>query len=337
MLKLSLALNITNSRRENLRKELLRGVEGHRLFAGDLGARLIAAHPTFRILTDAAYLAVDGVPGLDVSFRHASFAPSENLRCVAGLTDLGRGAVAPDGRPHALAAHIHALAAAEGRTPRAVATDWFAQYTAVLILPLLWLDAEHGVTLEGHQQNTLIHFDGRGYPGGGWYRDNQGIYYRESAIERLERTSGLPRLGRASETVVPDDVVSERLLYYVGVNNLMGMVGALGCAGLAEERELLGLAADLIAPLRGHAPVDRLLGAASLRCKANLLTRAADLDELVGDLATQSVYVEVPNPFSAGAALFAGAAHPTGSAHSTGSTYPAASAHSVDSAVGGHR
>jgi siderophore synthetase component len=33
-----------------------------------------------------------------------------------------------------------------------------------------------------------------------------------------------------------------------------------------------------------------------LRCKANLLTRAAGLDELVGELATQSVYVEIPNP-----------------------------------------
>ena len=49
MLKLSLGLRITNSRRENLRKELLRGVEAHRLFAGPVGIRLLAAHPDFRI------------------------------------------------------------------------------------------------------------------------------------------------------------------------------------------------------------------------------------------------------------------------------------------------
>ena len=299
MLKLSLALRITNSRRENLRKELLRGVEAHRLLSGELGAQVLTAHPGFRALTDAGYLAVDGVPGLDVSFRHSPFRPTDHVFCVAGLTDLGRGAIATDGHPHELAAHLHSLAALEQRPVRAIAMEWFARYVMTLITPLLWLDAEHGITLEAHQQNTLIQLDGAGYPGTGWYRDNQGFYYRASRIGHLEAISGIPNLGQASETVVADDVVTERLLYYVGINNLMGVVGALGCAGLAPERELLGVAADLLAPLRGHHPVDLLLGAKTLRCKANLLTRAAGLDELAGELATQSVYVAIANPFAA--------------------------------------
>ena len=299
MLKLSLGLRITNSRRENLRKELLRGVEAHRLLSGELGTQLLTAHPGFRVLTDAGYLAVDGVAGLDVSFRHSPFQPADHVYCVAALTDLGRGAVTSDGYPHELAAHLHSLAAVEQRPVRAVALEWFARYVMNLITPVLWLDAEHGVTLEAHQQNTLIQLDAFGYPGAGWYRDNQGFYYRASRIEHLEAVSGIPRLGSASDTVVADDVVTERLLYYVGINNLMGVVGALGCARIASERELLGLAAELLAPLRGHRPVDLLLGAQTLRRKANLLTRAADLDELVGDLATQSVYVEMANPFSA--------------------------------------
>lgn len=298
MLKLSLALRITNSRRENLRKELLRGVEAHRLLSGRLGMQLLTAHPGFRALTDAGYLAVDGVPGLDVSFRHSPFRPRDHVFCLAALTDLGRGAVAADGHPHELAAHLHSLSAAEQRPVRAVALEWFARYLTALITPLLWLDAEHGVTLEAHQQNTLIQLDAAGYPGAGWYRDNQGFYYRRSRIAHLEAFSGISALGQASETIVDDDVVTERLLYYVGINNLMGVVGALGCAGIAPERDLLGLAADLLAPLRGHQPVDLLLGAKSLRCKANLLTRAADLDELIGDLATQSVYVEIANPIA---------------------------------------
>jgi siderophore synthetase component len=299
MLKLSLGLRITNSRRENLRKELLRGVEAHRLLSGDLGTQLLTAHPGFRVLTDAGYLAVDGVTGLDVSFRHSPFQPTDHVYCVAALTDLGRGAVASDGHPHELAVHLLSLAAVEQRPVRAVALEWFARYVMNLITPLFWLDAEHGVTLEAHQQNTLIQLDSSGYPGAGWYRDNQGFYYRESRVGHLEAISGIPALGQASETVVADDVVTERLLYYAGINNLMGMVGALGCARIASERELLGLAAELLGPLRGHRPVDLLLGAESLRRKANLLTRAADLDELVGDLATQSVYVEIANPFSA--------------------------------------
>jgi siderophore synthetase component len=296
MLKLSLGLNITNSKRENLRKELLRGVEAHRLFAGTAGSRLLSAHPNFRMLTDAAYLAVDGVPGLDVSIRHSPFRPTDYVYCVAALTDLGRGAIAPDGAVHELAAHIRGLAELSGRSAREVAEEWFARYVARLVIPMLWIDAELGVTLEGHQQNTLIQLDEQGYPGAGWYRDNQGFYYRESRIEQLAELAGDPELGRASDTIVPDDVVTERLLYYVGINNLFGVVGALGCAGLAEERDLLRIARDELSVLRGHRPTDLLLDAATLRCKANLLTRAAGLDELVGALATQSVYVEIPNP-----------------------------------------
>ncbi len=296
MLKLSLGLNITNSRRENLRKELLRGIEAHRLFAGPVGTRLLAAHPSFRMLTDAAYLAVDGVPGLDVSVRHSPFRPTDYVYCVAALTDLGRGVIAPDGAVHELAAHLRGLAEATGRAAREVSLDWFGRYVDRLIAPMLWLDAELGVTLEGHQQNTLIQLDEQGYPGAGWYRDNQGYYYRASRVAELERLAGMPELGRASDTVVEDRVVTERLIYYVGINNLFGMVGALGCAGLAEERELIQVARDRLSPLHGHEPTELLLNAANLRCKANLLTRAAGLDELVGELATQSVYVEIPNP-----------------------------------------
>lgn len=299
MLKLSLGLNITNSKRENLRTELLRGVEAHRLFAGKAGTRLLAAHPDFRMLTDAAYLAVDGVAGLDVSVRHSPFRPTDYVYCVAALTDLGRGVIARDGSAHELAAHLRGLAEATGRPVREVTLEWFARYVDRLIAPMLWLDAELGVTLEGHQQNTLIQLDEQGFPGAGWYRDNQGFYYRASRIGELSRLAGEPELGRSSRTIVTDEVVTERLLYYVGVNNLFGMVGALGCAGLAEERELLMTAREQLSPLRGHQPTELLLNAATLRCKANLLTRAAGLDELVGDLATQSVYVEIPNPCAA--------------------------------------
>ncbi len=42
--------------------------------------------------------------------------------------------------------------------------------------------------------------------------------------------------------------------------------------------------------------LDRLLDDDRWPCKANLLTRAHDMDELVGDISTQSVYVTLPNP-----------------------------------------
>lgn len=115
----------------------------------------------------------------------------------------------------------------------------------------------------------------------------------ESAA-RLRRL--LPDLNRASGTVCDDHVADERFCYYLAINNLLGVVGALGGAGLADERDLL---ADLADHLRGapRSPLVRtLLGAGRLRCKANLRTRLAGMDELVGPLASQSVYVEIDNP-----------------------------------------
>ncbi|GAA3331873.1 hypothetical protein GCM10020331_090140 [Ectobacillus funiculus] len=42
--------------------------------------------------------------------------------------------------------------------------------------------------------------------------------------------------------------------------------------------------------------LESLLNEQELPCKANLLTRVHNMDELVGSLASQSVYVHVPNP-----------------------------------------
>lgn len=44
--------------------------------------------------------------------------------------------------------------------------------------------------------------------------------------------------------------------------------------------------------------VKSMLSQESLPCKANLLTRVHDMDELVGSLETQSVYVDVTNPLA---------------------------------------
>lgn len=100
MLKLSLGVRITNSRRENLRKELHRGAEVHRLLRTGLADRWQEAHPGFDIVRDPAWLAVDHpdggpVHGLDVMLRHNPFGPADDAVCIAGLTAPARG---PAGR-----------------------------------------------------------------------------------------------------------------------------------------------------------------------------------------------------------------------------------------------
>ncbi|MFE2052288.1 IucA/IucC family protein [Streptomyces sp. NPDC059459] len=315
MLKLSLALHITNSRRENLRKELHRGVEVHRLLRKGLSRQWRAAHPDFDIVRDPAWLGVDGpdggpVRGLDVVIRHNPFRPSDDVSCVAGLV-----APRPGGRadgtdrhtapvPHSrLAEILTRLAGRTGRPRAAVTVEWFLRYLRHVVRPVLWLDAHAGIALEAHQQNTLVLLDSGGWPVGGRYRDNQGYYFRES--RRAELDARLPGIGEHSDTFVPDEVTDERLTYYLAVNNVFGLIGALGSQYLADERLLLAAFRSFLRDLASGAdplrcpPAEHLLDSSVLRCKANLLTRLHGLDELTGPVETQSVYVTIPNPLHA--------------------------------------
>ncbi|MFF6988319.1 IucA/IucC family protein [Streptomyces sp. NPDC010273] len=365
MLKLSLGLRITNSRRENLRKELHRGVEVHRLLRTGLSQQWRAAHPGFDIVRDPAWLAVDAlaapagldkcgtdsgergagadvsgvglghggsgragraeqdarVPlaGIDVVIRHNPFSPSDDVSCVAGFVSLrpyadrSAATVGPVPTPHTshpasgapllrsrLAEVITGLAARTGRPRGAVAAEWFLRYLEQVVRPVLWLDSEAGIALEAHQQNTLLLLDGEGWPVGGRYRDNQGYYFRES--RRAELDARLPGIGEHSDTFVSDEVTDERFAYYLAINNVLGLIGAFGSQRLADERLLLSAFRHFLvdvatgpARLRTSLPA-HLLDSPVLRCKANLLTRLHGLDELIGPVDTQSVYVTIANP-----------------------------------------
>ncbi|WP_425586345.1 IucA/IucC family protein [Streptomyces sannanensis] len=300
MLKLSLALRITNSRRENLRKELHRGVEVHRLLRGGLAQQWHAANPCFDIVRDPAWLAVDTpddepVTGLDVVLRHNPFGFGDDAVCIAGLT-APRPWPGRTGVRSRLADIVARLSARTGRPATAVAAEWFLRYLDHVVRPVLRLDGMAGIALEAHQQNTLVLLDPEGWPCGGRYRDNQGYYFRESHRDALEQR--LPGIGAASDTFVDDAVTDERFAYYLGINNVLGLIGAFGSQRLADERVLLaafrqflGTATTLGSPLPAQ-----LLAAPVLRCKANLLTRLHGLDELVGPVDTQSVYVTIANP-----------------------------------------
>ncbi|AZM55939.1 iron transporter [Streptomyces sp. WAC 01529] len=309
MLKLSLGLRITNSRRENLRKELHRGVEVHRLLRSGLAEQWQAAHPCFDVVRDPAWLAVDGrdgapVTGLDVMIRHNPFAPGDDATCVAGLVSPRPSALpgCQERRPmrSRLGEIVTRLAGRTGRPRGAVATEWFLRYLESVVRPVLWLDSEAGVALEAHQQNTILLLDPEGWPVGGRYRDNQGYYFRESRRAELDRR--LPGIGRHSDTFVSDEVTDERFAYYLGINNVLGLIGAFGAERLADERLLLAAFRRFLGDiasgperLRTSLPAT-LLDSPVLRCKANLLTRLHGLDELVGPVDTQSVYVTITNP-----------------------------------------
>ncbi len=300
MLKLSLGVRITNSRRENLRKELRRGVEVHRLLRGGLAEEWQSVHPGFDIVRDPAWLAVDTVdgepvPGFDALLRHNPFGSGDDAVCIAGLT-APRPSARPGGMYSLLADIVARLAARTGRPTAAVAAEWFLRYLDHVVRPVLWLDGTAGVALEAHQQNTLVLLNPDGWPVGGRYRDNQGYYFRESHRAGLERR--LPGIGATSDTFVTDAVTDERFAYYLGINNVFGLIGAFGAQRLADERVLIAAFRQFLGKntALGSPLPAQLLETPSLRCKANLLTRLHGLDELEGPVDTQSVYVTIANP-----------------------------------------
>jgi siderophore synthetase component len=105
--------------------------------------------------------------------------------------------------------------------------------------------------------------------------------------------------------LVDDQIVEDRMSYYLLRNQAMAVIGCLAVDGLATEPELLDV---LIGRLRAALPAlaaagpdgDRLarrwLTEPSLPCKANLFTRLHGIDEVRAPLDAQSVYLNLPNP-----------------------------------------
>jgi siderophore synthetase component len=298
MLKVSLGVGITNSVRVNLARELLRGDDMYRFRRHRLWQDFSCSYPGLTLVPDPAYIGVkkDGtvIDGLSVSMRENPFNGADADRNVSLLAALCEHL---PGRGSRLGALIRKRARLEGRPLDAVATDWFGRFLRVFLRPVFGLYLRHGIAMEAHQQNMLIEIE-EGYPIGVFYRDNQGFFHHERGHRPL--AEALPGLGEASGSVFGEEPVDERLLYYAFINSVLGMIGALGREALVKEAVLIAMLRDELLRLEAlegaNSGLVRKMLAPTLHCKANLKTRLARMDELVGPLETQSVYLEIANP-----------------------------------------
>jgi siderophore synthetase component len=310
-LKFSLHVRITNSMRVTLPKELDRAVEAARLGRTEVGAAAARVAPDFRFVHDPAYLTVvhDGrvVDGFSVLLRDNRW-PSTSSSTgsgapgnVSAVTTLCQDH--PFGGPSRLARIVARRAGHQARPPHEVGREWFARFLDVAVVSLVRLYLELGLCFEPHQQNTLLELDADGWPRRCAYRDSQGYFHR--ALAHDDMCAIIPGLGEVTESIFPEELADERLVYYPFLNLTLGVINALGAGGAADEEVLL---ADLRRCLEaertrgGRYPatlLDRLLDDDRWPCKGNLRTRYHDLDELVGDIETQSVYVTIANPLKA--------------------------------------
>lgn len=301
MIKCSLAVAITNSVRTNKRDELVRGVAAVDLFGGELGEELTERYPSFSLVGDPAFLTVDtnegDESGFEVLLRENVFHGGETgvTPIVALCQD------APDGDGTRLGRHVSAIAEATGQPAGDVAAEWFRRYLDVVVEPVAWLYLQHGLAIEAHQQNVVLGLEA-GFPDRYYHRDNQGYYATESKADQLE--SYAPTFRDSFGTVYPDAVADERLRYQLFVNNVFGVVDALGTGGVVDEADLLAALRDRLRDFQRmedeHSEfVSALVTKPRIARKGNLLTRFRDFDESADRLNRQAVYTPVTNPLVA--------------------------------------
>ena len=177
------------------------------------------------------------------------------------------------------------------------AAEWFLRYLDHVVRPLLWLDGTAGIALEAHQQNTLVLLDPDGWPAGGRYRDNQGYYFRESHRAALERRlPGHRRQPATPSSPTPSPTNASPTTSASTTSSVSSAPSAPSASPTNVSCSPPSASSSPVRPGLGSPLPGQLLDGATLRCKANLLTRLHGLDELVGPVDTQSVYVTIANP-----------------------------------------
>ncbi|MFE3019412.1 IucA/IucC family protein [Streptomyces sp. NPDC059256] len=291
-LKFSLNVRITNCVRKNSHYELSGAVALTRLLApafDDLAARF----PRAGMLREPAYRSIalpgpDGRPDLAL-LEGFGVIVREGLgsRLLPGTTPLLAAAVADEYRSGP--AQISRLV---GSGPTA-ALEWWREYLALLVPPVLAAYFDHGLVLEPHLQNVIVCVGADGRPAQVLFRD-------------LEGTKLLPEHHGAALAALPCAVAEpmtydarrgwDRVVYCLLVNHISEVLAALADLHPQTEAALWAQVRQTIvhyADEHGCPPRLRaLLAGVPLPAKANLLARwERSADREAG-------YVRLPSPLA---------------------------------------
>ncbi|HSC86264.1 MAG TPA: IucA/IucC family protein [Polyangiaceae bacterium] len=298
MIKLSIPVTITNSLRINLRSELGDSVWLSQLFRA---CDLARDFPQLLPIEDPAYLSL-ALPdrqetGFEAIFRSNPFRSGSPTR-VDSIAALVQEPLRP-GERSKLHAWVSRRSDHAALSEREAAIEWFEAYLTCAIETPLRIYDRHGIALEGHQQNVLLELDASGLPSRSYCRDIQGLALAASRREQL--TQLVPELARQPKVFEDDDIVRNGIGYYLVFNQLYSVINRLGLDALLDETSALDITRRRLEALSvefgplGKALLDTLLGEPRIACKANLLTRIEDMDELQSENEL-AVYSLVPNP-----------------------------------------
>ncbi|MBD8893276.1 IucA/IucC family protein [Roseibium litorale] len=303
MLKFSLSLRLTNSRRTLAGKEVERGLQLAELLDGPIGAALTEDFPQVSILREPAYVALKDREGeaLEESFVVLRDNPFRNAAAPGPVMMASLCEQRPD-RPSPLGALVLARAAREGGDTEALAESWLQTFLDVAIHPLLEIRARYGLLFGAHQQNMTIALE-EGWPAHLWLRDCQGTGHLTTHHDMLARH--LPDIGKNAGNVLSPELGDGLFCYYVIVNNVMSVIATLVLDGLISEeranRCLLAFLEREKAQSQGDTSLyEFLLNRPSWVSKGNYRTSLSNVNEASGDGSGQlASFLEIPNPLLA--------------------------------------
>lgn len=300
MLKFSLSLRLTNSRRIVEEHECRRGLSVHRLVKGKLGEALRKRCPTLTVLGEPAWFGLRDeddrlMTDTIVSFRENPFRGKDS----PSATVLGALCERHPGRTEShLSDLVRRIAQDEKKPVEDVARRWFERFLKTAIEPFIVAFSEFGLLFGAHQQNLVVGLAG-GWPNALYFRDCQGTGYVEEFLPKLRQF--LPEAGQKGDHVFPAPAAAKLFGYYLIVNGAFATVAALAAAGLAKEDDLLAIfrrSLEKLAagPLADRTCVDYLLNAPTLGAKGNFLIALRNINENTEVTDPLAGYVELPNP-----------------------------------------
>ncbi|KMQ68528.1 IucA/IucC family protein [Chryseobacterium sp. FH2] len=301
MFKFSLHVKITNSERINLYPELHRGYDISQLLKTDWGKNLQKDFPEIDFMVDPAFIAVKFndkiINGFNISIRRNPFYGENKNKNVTLLAALCQDGIL--GQPSRLQNIIVNTARNLGLSVEQVALDWFKQYLHICVRPIVGILNKYGLACEFHQQNVMIELDKNSFPAKIYFRDNQGFFFREGRKELV--SNALPGIAGESQSIIDEESLAPKYTYYLVTNNILGVVNALGCNQLADERKLINLVYKAFKELENEDEtglVSYIINKRNWYTKGNLITSLQNINEANENLEYPAVFLDTPNPLN---------------------------------------
>jgi siderophore synthetase component len=177
---------------------------------------------------------------------------------------------------------------------KTITLEWWRQYLAISLIPMIRLYADHGISLEAHLQNCMMSFK-QGYPNNFYVRDMEGacINIKDRCILPLE-----------SAACYSEEKAWFRFKYYVIVNHISHFIASISRTRLIEESDLWTLMIELLTSSSWEGTqtnngkqtrymhlIADLLTSPFLPAKMNMTSRFNQTSEKPG-------WIDIPNPMN---------------------------------------